>query len=87
MHLWNDHTIHMIGSSIGNVKEIHSMKYSFEIAEMTIELGKRRAMQESLAIKEGEHKHNVWIHESKIIIVDDIFSSDSDGTDIHNIEC
>lgn len=36
LHLWNELTINKIGSCIGEVVEIHDLRYSFDLVEYTI---------------------------------------------------
>lgn len=45
LHLWNDLTLHSIGSCLREVVEIHNLKYSFDTTKVTIRLDDRIILQ------------------------------------------
>lgn len=65
LHLWNDLTIEKIGSTIGEVKEIHTLKQCFYSAEVSIIFDDTRTLGKSLVLKEGNYKYQINIKEIK----------------------
>lgn len=63
LHLVNELTIHKIGSCIGEVVEVHHVRYNFESAEVSVILNDDRECQKSIRVKEGLNEYKVWIDE------------------------
>lgn len=68
LHPWNDLTIYKIGNTIGVVKEVHNMKYSYDYdtAELITVSDDRRILQKSLRLNEDSHVYNIRIQEIKV---------------------
>lgn len=57
LQLWNDLTIHKIGSTLGEVKEIHDNSYTFDVAEVTVIV----MLQKSVKLKSKQNSYYVWV--------------------------
>lgn len=65
LHLWNEYTLHKVGSCFGELKEVHDINNSFDIAEVIVNLDDKRILQHSVLLREGDSKFNIWVQEGK----------------------